>query len=239
MQNTVSSWVSISSYLKVSSYTKPEWFSFQCKLIELGSFKCRFTEKQRDNLKNTDISSLLLAWRYILPYPYSLGQTVFSKDGCVNIYLPSHLPPTIGWHCSLPHPESMQGLVASPTYGVWWRWHFWLLMLGNKRWYSFHPALSLSRWIHVWGLLSQQVKSPAPLKLSCWRDHVKNLLRDIESRSNSQLVQSFQIRYQTWTWKLLWWHQLQSLPGYSLKSDPKPELHTQLQFLTHRNSKRK
>ena len=115
----------------------------------------------------------------------------------------------------------------------------WLLMLGNKRWHSFRPALSLSLWIHVWGLLSQQVKRPAPLKLSGWRDHVKNLLRDTESRSNTQLVQPFQTRYQTWTWKLLWWHQLQPLPGYSLKSDPKPELHTQLQFLTHRNSKRK
>lgn len=48
-----------------------------------------------------------------------MGQIIFSEDGYININPPSHILPTSSGTAIPPYLELMQGLVVSPTNGVW------------------------------------------------------------------------------------------------------------------------
>lgn len=163
-------------------------------------------------------------------HPCPPGWTVLSKDGHIHIYLPSHMLPTIGGTCVPAHPESMRGLVISPTNAVWWRWSLWLLMLETKEdtastWLSLSLSVSLDKCLGTPEPTRKKSSSPkaVTLEASCEKVYLEieraspahswcSLPRPGTRRTNKEAIIICQ---------------LQLLSGYNRMSDPKPELHAQ------------
>lgn len=145
------------------------------------------------------------------------------KDGIFQRCLHQFMSP-------IPHASAVDGTCVPPHLKSNREFSYLLWMEGgdcdfcNSRWHSFHVTVALPLSLNISGDSWANIKSPVPLKLTCDRGYEKSLLRNTESYSSSQLIQSSHSRQQI---QELGSHCDDISFSHCLMSDPKPELHIQ------------